>query len=532
MTEDVSQAGCAPTSRRYLALWFPFLTTDRLRLEQRPRNSAGRDDRPRVVVEKVKGALCVSAVDQRASKLGLTCGLTLADARGRIPDLAVSAADTQADLRFILRLAELCDRFTPQVALDPPHGLLLDITGCAHLFGDESNLRTETERRLMHIGLSVRACIACTPEAARALARFSRIEIAPQGQDDRLVRRLPVAALAGLERETVVALSRAGLKTIGDLADRPPHVLAARFGQNLMTRLMRTLGRENVRITPLRALPAVVVEKHFAEPFTQTEALEGFLGELLADAMRIMEARNQGGRVFEASFFRSDGAVRRLIVQTGRPSRDTLAILKLYRERFDTLADPLDPGFGFDAIRLCVPLTEALDAVQQQLDGGAPETHAVSDLVDRLIVRFGRDRVLRFEARDTHDPGRAARFVSAVKNGGVERSQEIAWPVPEPGEPPVRPLQLFTSPQPIEAMAEVPDGPPLRFRWRRVLHDITRAEGPERIAPEWWRTPSGGEARDYYRVEDAAGCRFWIFRQGLHGQGDSAPRWFVHGVFA
>ena len=480
----------------------------------------------------MKGALCVVAVDQRASKLGLTCGLTLADARARIPDLAVTEADTEADFRFIMRLADHCDRFTPRVALDPPNGLALDITGCSHLFGGEINLRAEAERRLMHSGLSVRACIAGTPDAARALARFSQIEISPQGHDERLARRLPVAALAGLERETVVALSRAGLKTIGDLADRPPEVLAARFGQNLMTQLIRTLGLENVRITPLRSLPAVVVEKHFAEPFTQSEAVEGFLRELLADAMRIMEARDQGGRVFEASFFRSDGAVRRLVVQTGRPSCDMLAILRLYRERLDTLADPLDPGFGFDAIRLSVPLTEALDAVQPQLDGGEREAHTVSDLIDRLIVRFGRDRVLKFEAQDTHDPSRAARLVSAANMETVNRRQEIAWPSAELGEPPLRPIQLFKNPQPIEAVAEVPDGPPMRFRWRRVLHDVTRAEGPERIAPEWWRQTSNSEARDYYRVEDSAGCRFWIFRQGLYGQGNSAPRWFLHGVFA
>ena len=491
---------------------------------------------PLVVVEKVKGALRLTAVDQRAAKLGLNFGLTLADARARIPNLAVAAADAQADVRLLEHLAELCDRFTPQVAIDLPHGLLLDITGCAHLFGDEKSLRVKVTSRLAHTGLSVRASIAGTPDAARALVHFSQIGIAPHGQDEELVRRLPVAALAGTRRETAVALTRAGLKTIGDLADRPPQILAARFGQDLVTQLMRTLGRENTRITPLRPLPAVTVDKHFAEPFTQTAVLESILADLVTDALRMMEERDEGGRVFEASFFRSDGAVRRLVVQTGRPSRDATAIMRLYRERLETLADPIDPGFGFDAIRLAVPVTEALHAEQSQLDGGVSESAAISDLVDRLIVHFGRDRVLRFEACDSHNPDREARLVSASSTGSLARKRTTApgnsWPAPELGEPPGRPLQLFNPPQPIEALAEVPDGPPLRFLWRRVLHDITRAEGPERIAPEWWRTANGVEARDYYRIEDANGGRFWVFRQGCYGQGEAHPRWFLHGVFA
>ena len=507
-----------------------------MRREQRSNHSVEPDDRPLVVVEKVKGALRLTAVDQRASKLGLTFGLTLADARARLPNLAVAEADAQADARFVQTLAELCDQFTPQVALDELHGLLLDITGCAHLFGDEKSLRIKVVNRLSHIGLSVHASIAGTPDTARALSRFSQIEIVTEGQDEASVRRLPVAALGRVTHETAVALSRAGLKTIGDLADRPPQILAARFGQSLVTQLMRTLGRENVRITPLRPQPAVVVEQHFAEPFTQTKALEDVLAVLIEDAARIMAERDEGGRIFEVSFFRSDGAVQRLAVQTGRPSRDVPSIIKLYRERLDTLSDPLDPGFGFDAIRLCVPVTEALNAVQPNLDGRTNERVDVSDLVDRLIVRFGRDRVLRFEALETHDPGRSTRLVPAASLGAVGRNrpvtQHIFSPVPEIGEPPVRPLQLFASPQPIEALAEVPDGPPLRFRWRRVLHEVTRAEGPERIVPEWWRIPSLREPRDYYCVEDTAGCRFWIFRQGCYGQGAAHSRWFLHGVFA
>ncbi|MGL4396175.1 MAG: Y-family DNA polymerase [Hyphomicrobium sp.] len=519
------------TSRRYLALWFPFLQADRIHLKRRL-HGAPSDDRPLVVTEKIKGALRITAVDPRALKLGLRKGLTLADARARISDIAVVNSDIQEDQRLLAHLAGICDRFTPSVALESTDGLILDITGCAHLFDGEAHLRKRIISRLSRSGLNVRASIAGTPDAARALARFSSVDIAPPGKDEACVKPLPVRALATIDREAVIALTRAGLKRLGDLSERPSQALAARFGQDLVTCLMRTLGREDARITPLRPLPSVVVKRHFPEPLTQMAALESVLEALLDDAFKIMQERDDGGRVFEASFFRSDGAVRRLEVRTGRPSRHVAVVLKLFHERLATLSDPLDPGFGFDAIRLAVPLTETLSPEQSRLDDNscddaARDAEDIGNLIDQLTVRFGRDRVLRFVSRDTHNPDRDAQLVPAAD--AVTANNHA--PLLEPGEPPRRPLQLFKNPQLIEAVAEVPDGPPMRFRWRRVLHDVARAEGPERIEPEWWRTSSTAEARDYYRVEDSAGCRFWIFRQGHYGQSDACPRWFLHGVF-
>ena len=491
------------------------------------------DDRPCVVTEKIKGALRVTAVDPRALKLGLTPGLTLADAHARIADIAVANSDIQEDQRFLAHLAGICDRFTPSVALDLDDGLILDITGCAHLFDGEAHLRKRIVSRLGRSGLNVRATIAGTPDAARALARYSAIEIASPGNDEVCVKPLPVRALATIDRDAVIALARAGLKKIGDLSERPSQALAARFGKGLVTSLMRTLGREDARITPLRPLPSVVVERHFPEPFTQIDALESVLEALLGEAFKLMHERDTGGRVFEASFFRSDGAIRRLEVRTDRPSRHAAVVLKLFHERLATLSDPLDPGFGFDAIRLAVPVAETLRPEQSHLDdkncdAAARDAEAIGNLIDQLTVRFGQNRVLRFAPRDTHDPDHDARLVPAADVG----TSPIEWPQLEPGEPPLHPLQLFKNPQPIEAVAEVPDGPPMRFRWRRVLHDVARAEGPERIEPEWWRAAGRSEARDYYRVEDTAGCRFWIFRQGHYGQNDMRPRWFLHGVFA
>jgi protein ImuB len=462
--------------------------------------------------------------------------MALADARARIPHLAVAQADTFADDRLLKRLAVLCDRFTPLVALDPPHGLVLDISGCAHLFGGEAEMRTRVLARMGQAGIGGRASIASTPEAARALARFSQIEVAQLEDEEHLVRLLPVSALHGLASDARVALSRAGLKQIGDVADRPVKVLAARFGQDFITLLSRTLGRESGPIMPLRTPPIVIAVRQFAEPLTQAGALEGFLAELIASACVTLEERGQGGRVFEASLYRSDGAVPRLRVETGRPSRDVTMIAKLFQERLAALADPIDVGFGFDAIRLGVCVAEALGATQPHLDGENNGEGGIADLVAGLSARFGRDKVLAFQPRDTHDPAHGAKLVCALDDPGIgsasTRGSHSEWPAAELGEPPMRPLHLFDPPQPIDTIAGVPDGPPLRFRWRRVLHEIARMEGPERIEPAWWRTASTELVRDYYRVEDTAGARFWVFRQGLYGQGPTAPRWFLHGVFA
>lgn len=462
----------------------------------------------------------------RARMLGLSAGLSLADARARVPDLDVFDDDPEADARLIGQIAEDCDRWTPLVALDAPHGLMLDITGCAHLFGGEAKLRERIMARLRRAGLTLCSAVATTPDAARAIARFGEGAVVPAGGESAVMRSLPIAALES-DGETLVALRRAGFRRIGDLADQPSSPLAERFGAALGSRLQRLLGEEDRRITPLRPVPACMVEQPFAEPIGRSEDIEASLVRLIGRAAAVLEARGEGGRRFEASFFRTDGLVRRVAVMTGRPLRETQAILRLFRERLDVLADPLDPGFGFDLIRLAVPVAEPVMAVQPELDGQAREEDEVADLIDRLVARFGAQRVLRFVAGDTHDPLRAARRVPL----NVKVPKPVAWPELEPGEPPSRPLHLFEPPQPIEAMAEVPDGPPIRFRWRRVLHEVARAEGPERIAPEWWRDQDV-PTRDYFRVEDAQGRRFWLYRAGLYGREEGAPRWYLHGLFA
>jgi protein ImuB len=372
----------------------------------------------------------------------------------------------------------------------------------------------------------VRTVIAGAPDAARALARHGRIAIVPPGGDAAAVRPLPIAAL-GLAEEHRVAISRAGLKTIAMVADRPSMAFASRFGEKMTLRLRRVLGEEDAPLVPRRPVPMLWVERRFAEPIGRAQDVEATLGELGMEAATKLGARREGGRAFEAAFFRADGAVRRIAIETGRPMRDPGTLLRLFREKLDALVDPIDPGFGFDLIRLSVPVAEPLEAVQAGLDGRANEEDEVAGLADRLAARFGRDRVVRFIPENTHDPERAAWAAPA----GFNPMTSMVWPDPEPEAPPLRPVQLFDPPQPVSASAEVPDGPPLQFTWRRMKHVVARAEGPERIAPEWWMKPADEPARDYYRIEDDRGRRFWLFRAGGYGEAD-APRWYLHGLFA
>ncbi len=465
----------------------------------------------------------IVALDRRALSLGLMPGMMLADARAQVPDLAAVDHDPLADDRLLERIADFADRYTPLVAIDSPEGITLDITGAAHLFGGEGGMAADVERRLEGLGLTLRHALADTPQAAQALARF---QSAPSADEAMAIRRLPIAALQ-LEEGAEVALRRAGLKTIGDLAARPTGPIAARFGEEATAALDRLLGRADSRLKPRRPAPALYCERRFAEPIGRTEDALRVIADLAGEAAVVLEERHGGGRRFAARLYRSDGALSDLMVETSLPVRDPAAIERLFRERIDALADPIDPGFGFDMIRLAVPRIERLAPTQLQLEGGAISDDAMAALVDRLSTRLGRGRLRRFAPRDTHLPEQGVLALSAVD---AERAE---WDKPEPGEPPLRPLHLFDPPQPIDVIADVPDGPPHRFRWRRDHHEVIRCEGPERIAPEWWRRHDrSGLTRDYYRVEDSAGRRFWIFRNGLYGKEQSRPGWYVHGLFA
>lgn len=504
--------------RRYLSLWLPFLPADRWRLEN------GADDkRPLVFVAKAKGASLLTVVDQQALSLGLKAGMALADARARLPELHAVATSPSADGAFLGRLADLALAFTPSVALDLPGGLVLDITGCAHLFAGEAGLAARLNVALQAAGVSVaKLFIAPTPDMARALARFARTNPC-FAHDDELVRALPVAALECAEEDTV-ALKRAGLKTIADVASRPSLLFTARFTSTFTAKLARVLGEDDRRISPIRPLPNYTAEYHCVDPVVSHDAIARIVADLATIVRDKLRGRGEGGRVFESTFCRTDGVVRRIRVETSLPTRDPAVILRLYRDRFDALADPLDPGFGFDLIRFEAVRTEPCRETQTSLDAQDDKSSKITHLVDRLGAMLGRERIIRLQSIDSHIPERAQTVAPA---------SDVTSPSEWTSRPLVnemwRPPFLYDPPHPIEVDANSNDLP-TRFRWRRLTHLVAEMVGPERIAEEWWLSPSGYGTRDYYRVESFDGRRFWIFRTASTTLAE--PRkWFLHGLF-
>ncbi|MEP9350495.1 DNA polymerase Y family protein [Xanthobacter sp. KR7-225] len=527
-------------ARRLLAVFLPRLSTDRLAMAAR-RRGARLPDAPVVVVRQIANAPRLVAMDAAAERLGLTLGLPLADARARVPRLAVAQEDPAADAALLAALASWCERWTPFAALSGEGGLMLDITGCAHLFGGEAAMREDVTGRLGALGLAAAGAVAATPRAARTLARWRPGAAPAAGEAQALTDPLPVAALE-LPEAATRALMGLGLATLGAVRAQPRAALAARFGAEVTDRLDELAERLDPPISPLRPVPLTLAERRFPEPMADRETALKVLGDLSRELCALLEKQGRGARRLEAAFFRSDGAVRRIPAATARPVRDPARLAGLFREKLAALADPLDPGFGFDVLRLSLLASDPLEARQQAFAGAAAgegdaqrdaEMEAEVDaLVDLLSARLGAHRVMRFGAHDTHIPEAAARPRPALAEPAAGGMAAPDWPAPLPPLLPARrPLALFERPEPVEALAEVPDGPPLRFRWRRALHEVARAEGPERIAPEWWQAEAG-LTRDYFRVEDQEGRRFWLYREGTYGRETARPRWFLHGLFA
>ncbi len=570
--------------------------------------------------------------------------MALADARAMIPALGIADDDPAADAALIETIADWAEHYTPLVALHDHSGLFLDVTGCAHLFGDESKLVADCVARLARQGFSARAAIADTPGAASALARFGpdSVCVVPPGSTAAALKSLPLAALR-LAPETVAALDRVGLKRIGQIMGAPAcsgkvattfpkrtcsdqkdgseipfrsrAPLAARFGRLLVQRLDQALGHDEEAINPRRPAPVLLAERRFAEPIGLEEDIAAALDSLATTICQTMETQGVGARLIELALFRVDGVVSRVAVGTGRPLRAPKRIGALFREKFTRLGDALDAGFGFDMVRLAVAEAAPLSLTQIDLDGGGDAASDLDGLIDRIGARLGSHTVGRLAPCDSHIPERAETFVDYGESSDIPPSlslphkgrgdarqsrsasgadRDLSSPPtpilmtqPQPSPPPPksdvsdfgsheskhgqarvwwgrasglggagglaaetlrpegrgvvlgehdssepisRPLRLFARPEPVEAIAEVPDGPPARFRWRRTLYRVARAEGPERIAAEWWRDDD--LTRDYFRVEDLAGHRFWLFREGLYGRETTAPRWYLHGVFA
>jgi protein ImuB len=508
--------------QRIASLWLKRLATDRI-ARQRP------DPRPLVVTGRAGNVEQLVAVDAAAEQLGLRPGLALAQARAMYPELAVVAQHNAADATLLDQIADWCGRYTPLVALDPPDGVLLDISGCAHLFGGEAALVSDIATRVANFGFTLRIAVAGTIGCASAAARFTSAKMLAPESERECLAPLPLAALR-LPAEIVSSLARVGFKRIGDVLDLPRAPLAARFGEKLLRQLDRALGVEDEPLNPRLPVAAYVTEQRFAEPIALEADVLAVTEKLARRLARMLEQRGEGTRQIELALFRTDGVVRRVSAATSRPIRDPQEIRALFVERLAAFADALDPGFGFDLAQLAIAIAEPCPPEQIGL-GDTEERTDLARLVDRLSARLGSRRVNCLVAHDSHIPELAALAVPAQT---AASGNDDGWAAFRRHQSAVnlatRPLRLLTRPEPIDAVAAVPDGPPVRFRWRRALHEVAASVGPERIEGALW-SEQGGPARDYFRVEDAEGRRFWLFRSGLY-RDTAEPRWFLHGLFA
>lgn len=502
------------------------------------------------------GAIRLSAVTLAAQKAGLSPGQTLADARALTPDVAVHDADPAGDAATLERIAAWCTRYTPWTApsgleTGGAAGLWLDVTGCAHLFDGEAAMLDDLTTRLAALGYTARAGLADTAGAAWAAARFGKpgtarcVIFAPEEHATQLAP-FPNAALR-LPADILDGLERLGLRNVGDLAALPRAGLARRFGELPARRLDQALGRVDEPISPRAPAPIWRLRTAFAEALGREEHIAAAARNLLEALCNRLARAERGVRRLELCLYRVGGRVDTIMAGTSRASHDPNHLMRLLNEQLERLPapptsapDPLSAAAEamVETLTLAAVVTEPLRAAQTQLMGGRDsDPAALERLVDRLAGRLGPDNVMRFRARDTHLPERVQEGAPALAgSSGSSGTPGASWQPPQP-----RPARLLARPEPIEAIAPVPDDPPVLFRWRGRTHKIARAEGPERIEPEWWRQPETGnnttvldrDTRDYYRVEDADGRRFWLYREGLYDRraADTPPRWFLHGLF-
>lgn len=547
MTKDACTSGDPalhpPRTRRILSIWLARLSVDRWRLSLGPEQThdagEGDDARPTALITETAHGLRIDAVNDAARAAGAQPGTMLADARTICPEIAIAPSDPAGDLDFLEKLSIWAQKWGPWSALDPPDGILVDVTAAAHLFGGEKRMLADVEAAFASRKLAVRAAIAPTAGAAWAMAHFGPAKAILDPQDNALQRLtdLPVAALR-LDQDVLTVLRRLGLKRLGDLAaiatgpaDRAEaaarDALHRRFrnrkspSANPLIRLDQLLGRVPEPLLPVIPQQIPMVQRRLLEPIRHRNLLDQVLADLAAGMVRALEARGEGARRLELGLWRVDGEVLVRRLELASATREAAHIARLFTDRLDDV----EAGFGIETVRLRASWTEPFAAAQDDIEHAA-EQHGISlgACIDRLSVRLGRDAVRRPVPVASHLPERAQSWQPPL---APEPTSQGAFEFHH------RPLKLLDRPEKIAVLYASPDGFPQRFRWRGDVREVVRVEGPERIAPEWWRAKSTVRLRDYYRIEDAGGQRFWIYRHGIAGDGRGGmPDWYLQGLCA
>ena len=504
---------------------------------------------PFALVEGGARGVGIAAVNGAASAAGIVPGQSLADARAALPGLRTRPVERRRDAAALEAAARWAGRYGPSRNTEGNDGLWVDIGGVAHLFGGEPALLADLHDRLAMAGYTVRIGLADTAAAAWALARFSRAAaspaaVAPAGETRAALAELPVEALR-LTPATVVLLKRLGLYRIGELYGLPRSSLARRFrdlrgpargaaagelADGVILRLDQALGAIREPRRPMSPVPCRLTRQVFAEPLVTSAGLETAVTAAIRDLCALLAAAGEGARQARLALYRTDGSHAEIVIGTSGPSRDERHFGRLFAEKLGAV----DLGFGVDVVTLEGDVVEPFDAIQAGL-GAKPQAQGaqgLNHLVDRLSNRVRASAVHRVAPRPSHIPEQADIIVPALSPPIEDHASPRAVLA-------LRPPFLLSRPEPIEAIAEVPEGPPRRFRWRRAGHRIVKAEGPERIEPAWWQaigaepSTSSPRPRDYYRVEDDQGGRYWVFREGLYDRDGEAgaPVWYLHGLF-
>ncbi|HEU4471948.1 MAG TPA: DNA polymerase Y family protein [Flavisolibacter sp.] len=498
--------------KRFVSIWFPYLATDwfSLRHPQLCRL-------PFVLSTASHGRMLVTATNAPAEAQGIHTGMTVADARAILPSLQVMDDKPGLAEQLLHRLAEWCIRYTPCVSLDLPGGLVLDATGCSHLWKGDLPYVTLIVQRLKDRGYQARAAMADTIGAAWALARYGKdLTIAENSRHGEALLSLPPASLR-LDAITIEQLHKLGLRRVSDFVSMPRASLMRRFGHTLLNRLDQAMGTVDELIQPVLPVEPYQERLPCLEPIVTATGIEIALQRLLDSICHRLQQEQKGLRLARFYGYRMDGKTEMVEIGTVRASNHVEHLFRLFSPKITAMA----PGPGVELFMLEALKVEDHFPAQEKLweGGGGLGDIRLAELLDRLGGRIGTHSIHRYLPDEHYWPERSVRAAPSLQEKAA-----TGWKAGKP-----RPLQLLSRPEPVEVTAPIPDYPPMLFRYKNVLHTVKKADGPERIEQEWWLQE--GEHRDYYAVEDEEGRRYWLFRSG-HYTGDRSQQWFLHGFFA
>jgi protein ImuB len=498
--------------QRFVSIWFRYLITDWYSRRQPALRST-----PFVLVSPIHNRIVITAANHLAEAEGIRIGMLLADARAIAPSLLVFDDRPELPIQLLTAIGEWCIRFTPYAAIDPPDGLILNVSGCTHLWGGEDIYLTSIHKRLMDLKYHTRLAMADTIGAAWAIAHFGNEPfILKKGEQATALLTLPPASLR-LDPEIIERLHKLGLRQVKSFINMSRSALRIRFGQNLIQRLNQALGEENEVIQPVQPIPPYQERLACLEPILTSTGIEIALQRLLEMLCTRLLKEGKGIRRVSFKCYRVDNKIEQIEIGTNRASNHVSHLFKLFQLKLPTI----EPALGIELFILEALNVEDVPAFQEKLWRGTwgLENIQLSELLDRITGKIGEGNIHRYLPTEHYWPERSFHAASSL-----DEKLNSAWRSDKR-----RPIQLLSKPEPVEVTAPIPDYPPMLFRYKGKLHTIKKADGPERIEREWWL--DAGVYRDYYLVEDHCGCRYWLFRSGHYSPAKN-HQWFIHGFFA